>query len=485
MAATRPMAVAISASAIPPDTASRPAPLSPMPMKARTMPRVVPSSPTKGAVAPMVASRPMPLFRSLASRICSRSTDRSQETIAAPAARGSSSRGATSRSDSPSTRATCEPGYWSAAASASGMLSFSSACEKTGANARVALAILRKRSHLVTATESETTLIRARKITMPLLSVPVSCQILAKSIAWVLLCASPREPESCGLTGARRRGALLTPNGAGQAKGARPAFSCAPPSGRQLEGHGQGDPHLHRLAGDLRGPEAHPLHHALGRVGEGLVRGVLHRDAFRIHGPVFQHAHPQRHRTHYARIAQQRGILPRELALHLGAVGGRGLPPPRRQLVGALVGRSRTVGDVLRLSVGDAVGHAARRAHAREIVGVGGGLVRIDLRDLARGLHRRHQLLEALHHWRRSLGLGRRRRGRLGLGRLGLLRLVLLDLLIVDELLVLLVQRIAEAGVHRRGRDPRMEHDGDADAPRRPEAPLLPVKLVEHAVPPV
>ena len=61
MAATRPIAVASSASAMPGATTARLVVCDfEMPIKLFMMPQTVPNSPTKGDVAPMVASRPMP-----------------------------------------------------------------------------------------------------------------------------------------------------------------------------------------------------------------------------------------------------------------------------------------------------------------------------------------------------------------------------------------------------------------------------------------
>ena len=61
IAATRPIAVASSASAMPGATTARFVVCAlEMPMKEFMMPHTVPNRPTKGEVAPMVASRPMP-----------------------------------------------------------------------------------------------------------------------------------------------------------------------------------------------------------------------------------------------------------------------------------------------------------------------------------------------------------------------------------------------------------------------------------------
>ena len=66
MAATRPRAVASSASAIPGATTARLVVCAlEMPMKAFMMPHTVPNRPTNGAVEPIVASTPVPreIFR--------------------------------------------------------------------------------------------------------------------------------------------------------------------------------------------------------------------------------------------------------------------------------------------------------------------------------------------------------------------------------------------------------------------------------------
>ena len=61
----RPSAVSTSASAIPAETAPRPPePVAAMPWNAVMMPTTVPSSPTNGAVDPMVASAETPFLRS-------------------------------------------------------------------------------------------------------------------------------------------------------------------------------------------------------------------------------------------------------------------------------------------------------------------------------------------------------------------------------------------------------------------------------------
>src|SRR5213080_1034354 len=78
-----------------------------MPVKAFTIPITVPSSPTNGAVQPVVARMPRPRFSSAATMSISRSTARSTELMSAAVivARSRSS-GFTSESASPTTRAT-------------------------------------------------------------------------------------------------------------------------------------------------------------------------------------------------------------------------------------------------------------------------------------------------------------------------------------------------------------------------------------------
>src|SRR5574337_215297 len=69
MATSRPKAVVTSASAMPAETDPRPPdPVAAMAWKAVMMPATVPSSPTKGAVEPTVASAPRPRRRSAAVR---------------------------------------------------------------------------------------------------------------------------------------------------------------------------------------------------------------------------------------------------------------------------------------------------------------------------------------------------------------------------------------------------------------------------------
>src|SRR5213595_989093 len=75
-----PNAVVINASAIPADTEASepPPPDAAIPVKAFTMPITVPSSPTNGAVEPVVARMPRPRFSSAATMRISRSTARAE-----------------------------------------------------------------------------------------------------------------------------------------------------------------------------------------------------------------------------------------------------------------------------------------------------------------------------------------------------------------------------------------------------------------------
>ena len=79
-----------------------------MPVNAFTIPIVVPSSPTNGAVAPTVASTARPRFRLVISRSMLRSTARSAELMSATVTEPSWMRGLTSPSAPPSTSATCD-----------------------------------------------------------------------------------------------------------------------------------------------------------------------------------------------------------------------------------------------------------------------------------------------------------------------------------------------------------------------------------------
>src|ERR1700709_789819 len=77
MATPRPKAVATSASAIPAETAPMPPePVRAMPWKALMMPITVPNRPMKGVMVAMVASEPMPRFRSEVVSSVARSTAR-------------------------------------------------------------------------------------------------------------------------------------------------------------------------------------------------------------------------------------------------------------------------------------------------------------------------------------------------------------------------------------------------------------------------
>jgi hypothetical protein len=81
MAANRPTAVAISASAMPGATTARLAdPARPMPSKALMMPTTVPNSPMKGAALPVVARKEKPRSRRSPSRLLDQLTLRASST---------------------------------------------------------------------------------------------------------------------------------------------------------------------------------------------------------------------------------------------------------------------------------------------------------------------------------------------------------------------------------------------------------------------
>ncbi len=109
MATRRPNAVVMSASATPAEMAPMPpAPLAAMPTNALTIPIVVPSRPTNGAVAPTVASTPRPRLSSTIVISISRSTARSAELMSATVTLPSWISGLISERALPSTRATCD-----------------------------------------------------------------------------------------------------------------------------------------------------------------------------------------------------------------------------------------------------------------------------------------------------------------------------------------------------------------------------------------
>jgi hypothetical protein len=81
----KPIAVATSASAIPPATAPRPVDFSAaMPRNALMMPTTVPNRPTKGAVEPMVARLDTPRFNSECTMAWARSRARLDASISSP-----------------------------------------------------------------------------------------------------------------------------------------------------------------------------------------------------------------------------------------------------------------------------------------------------------------------------------------------------------------------------------------------------------------
>ena len=80
-----PRAVAMSASAIPPDTAvTPPEPVAAIPSKAWMIPTTVPNRPMNGAVDPIVARPPSPLFMSARVRAAERSRARDTSSTRAP-----------------------------------------------------------------------------------------------------------------------------------------------------------------------------------------------------------------------------------------------------------------------------------------------------------------------------------------------------------------------------------------------------------------
>ena len=109
-----------------------------MPVKAFTIPIVVPRRPTNGAVAPTVASMPVPRLNSASTISIWRSTARSAELMSAAVmvARSRSS-GFTSASASPSTRETWLFLFFSAREIAWSRFSSWMARENCGANLRV------------------------------------------------------------------------------------------------------------------------------------------------------------------------------------------------------------------------------------------------------------------------------------------------------------------------------------------------------------
>ena len=135
----------ISASAIPAEMPARPpeAPAAAMPVKAFTIPIVVPSRPTNGAVAPTVASTPRPRLNSASVISIWRSTARSAELMSAEVMVARSwIRGFTSPSAPPSTRATWLFWFFSDRAIACSRFSSWMARENSGANFRVACWLL-------------------------------------------------------------------------------------------------------------------------------------------------------------------------------------------------------------------------------------------------------------------------------------------------------------------------------------------------------
>ena len=132
----------ISASAIPAEMPARPpeAPGAAMPVKAFTIPIVVPSSPTNGAVEPTVAMMPRPRLNS-ASVMQHLPLDRPLGRVDVGRGDGGpvGSSGFTSESASPRTRATWLFLFFSASVMACSRFSSWMARENWGANFRVAV----------------------------------------------------------------------------------------------------------------------------------------------------------------------------------------------------------------------------------------------------------------------------------------------------------------------------------------------------------
>src|SRR2546421_127543 len=138
-----------------------------MAAKEFTIPIVVPSSPTNGAVAPTVARMPSPRLRSVIVISISRSTARSAELMSPTVTDPSWISGRISVRAPPSTRATCDFLYLSASVTASARLSSSRNCENSGANLRVSACALRRSHHFLMATDSDQIDMMARTNTMP------------------------------------------------------------------------------------------------------------------------------------------------------------------------------------------------------------------------------------------------------------------------------------------------------------------------------
>ena len=164
------MAVVISASEMPPATAPSepPPPEAIMPVKAFTIPIVVPSRPTNGAVAPIVARMPRPRFSSATMINIWRSTARSAELMSAAVmvARSRSS-GFTSASASPSTRATWLRLVFSASAIAASRCSSCRKRENSGTNRTVSRVERRSCHHFMMNVDTDQIDMNTRITTIP------------------------------------------------------------------------------------------------------------------------------------------------------------------------------------------------------------------------------------------------------------------------------------------------------------------------------
>src|SRR3989449_5947869 len=188
----RPMPVVTSASATPPVIACSdwPPPEAAMPWKALTTPNTVPSSPTNGAVAPVVARIDRPRFSSEVMMSICRSTARSAELMspAVMVARSRSS-GFTSASASPSTRATWLFLLFSASLIAESSCSSCSERENSGPNLRVSFCALRRYDHFCTAMVHEISDISTITMTIIRANRPIEFHRSIKLIREALLAA--------------------------------------------------------------------------------------------------------------------------------------------------------------------------------------------------------------------------------------------------------------------------------------------------------
>src|SRR5262245_23286401 len=161
----------MSASEIPPATAPSepPPPDAIMLEKAFTIPIVVPSRPTNGAVAPIVARMPRPRFSSATMISIWRSTARSAELMsAAVIVARSRSNGLTSARASPSTRATWLFLVFSASAIAASRCSSWRKRENSGTKRTVSRVDFRSCHHFMMKVETDQIDMKTRMTTIPL-----------------------------------------------------------------------------------------------------------------------------------------------------------------------------------------------------------------------------------------------------------------------------------------------------------------------------